>query len=95
MITTTCNHRGCNASFTHPTQTKADSALRMHIGRKHKRHIKTGRTDLGAVDPKPKRRIKRTAQHDHQHGGLNYCPGCGMNLAMLAMALNVANNIKR
>lgn len=91
MHTATCNHRGCAATFSHPTQKQADQALRMHVGRKHKRNI----TTLRGSDLKPKRTYtRRKPVKDHHHGGANYCPHCGFNLAMLNVAMQVASKVK-
>lgn len=59
----------CKATFEKPTQTQADSALRMHIGRKHSKHImnkdhtsallRRGRNGLLVAADKPSRRTKR------------------------------------
>jgi len=38
-ITKTCPKKGCGKEFTHPTENQAAQALRMHIGRSHKKHI--------------------------------------------------------
>jgi hypothetical protein len=39
-ITKKCTRKGCERKFTHPTENQAAQALRMHVGRVHKKHIK-------------------------------------------------------
>lgn len=64
MPTVTCKHRGCDATFKHPTQERAQQALRMHEGRVHSGNIRptfqNGRGDghptilRGSLKPHPR-----------------------------------------
>lgn len=47
MPTAKCTHQGCNAAFTKSSKSRAEQALRMHIGRSHDRNINPPNTMNG------------------------------------------------
>jgi len=66
MPTVTCTHQGCHAAFTKSSKARAEQALRVHVGRTHKRNINpmnainTQKTDDGRalLDPSAKRNFR-------------------------------------
>lgn len=126
---TTCEQ--CGKTFSKPTKLQAESALRMHVGRKHgniKLPTEIGkradtrtdaqegaptRTDAHRDEPPSriladlnltpaqlhKREYQRKYRKGRQKQNLNgavvvhFCPRCGMNLEVLATALQVANKV--
>src|SRR5574337_707265 len=60
MPTAQCTHEGCSKSFTKRSQTMANMALQMHIGRVHTRNILNSPREGGGV-------IHRSHDHDHEH----------------------------
>lgn len=69
-----CEHEGCDRSFP------SAQALRMHTMRRHERlGVQKGDNGEGKTR-RPRKNV----------GDMCFCPRCGLNLQMLAVALNVA-----
>lgn len=96
MITLSCQQ--CDRKFTKPSKKKAEASLRMHTGRKHGNIRTVSRTKfslLDATDAKPKRKYtRRKPKAEHDHGShARFCPSCGFNLGLLAVAMSVATKM--
>lgn len=97
MTTVSCPK--CNKKFHKPLKHTADLALRMHMGRMHGPIQFKGGKRKAPGAPKEtgtRRKYTRRTQAGHQHGELqaNFCPGCGLNLGLLAVAMSVATKVK-
>lgn len=86
MFTTKCEVKGCGKEFSHASQTKADHALRMHIGRKHS----------GTVKDQPKGKATRTYNRKVKVEAItvNFCCNCGSDIHRMAVGMALAAKLK-
>jgi len=91
----------CGKVFKKRSQTKADQAVRMHVGRSHSRNIPTY---MGGAKPKtakatrqeaPKQKRQYIKRNPPVTGTvtINFCPKCGTDLHKIATAVVLAGKL--
>lgn len=85
-----CTYKGCERSF------KSEQALRMHTMRRHTKKILTrGQLDLKArKGEKGEKKTRKYTKSQDTSLGVHFCPQCGVDLATLQMAYQVALRMK-
>jgi len=103
QVTVKCTQ--CPKEFSHPTEEKAQQAMRMHVGRMHKGNIKTGHEHSGVL--RQGRNGKLTALGNGkvtrtyrrkpvvQQVAVNFCPCCGTDLHAVATGMAMAAHLKK
>lgn len=94
----------CGKVFEKSTQTKADGAVRMHMGRSHSRSITTymggripkhereARAAKAEAKPEKRQYIKRNPPVAASVT-INFCPKCGTDLHKIATAIVLGNKL--
>ena len=101
MTTVHCGYRGCSRTFSNENPALADTALRMHIGRAHKRSVvpRTEREKARRTgSAKPTKTAKQSAKPARTAPSqadvtINFCPGCGCDLHRIAVGIALSNRI--